>query len=107
MRQLLVWMLSRIGTKLNMSDYTQTDIGSGYNTAANINTELTQVETAVNSKGDKSGFTMTGDLDLNSNDLLNIATFDVDTLSISGLTVSIGANDSAGTGYRLLRVLNS
>lgn len=55
-----------------MSDYNQTDIGSGYNTASSINTELTEVETAVNSKMDKSGTTMTGDLDMNSNQILNL-----------------------------------
>ena len=40
-----------------MSDYTNTPIGSGYNTNASINTELSAVETAVNSKLDKSGGT--------------------------------------------------
>ncbi len=56
-----------------MSDYNQTDVGSGYNTASAINTELDKVETAVNSKMDKSGGTFTGDVDLNSNSLLNVA----------------------------------
>ena len=71
-----------------MTDYTQTDIGSGYNTVAAINTELTEVETAVNSKADKSGFTMTGDLDLNSNDFLNVGAFDAQALSINGVQVT-------------------
>lgn len=56
-----------------MSDYTRTSITSGYNTSTAMDTELSGVETAVNSKVDKSGATMTGDLDLNSNSLLNVA----------------------------------
>ena len=55
-----------------MSDYTNTPIGSGYNTNASINTELSAVETAVNSKLDKSGSTMTGELDMNSKKILNL-----------------------------------
>ena len=56
-----------------MSDYSKTDIGSGYNTNTAVNTELGKIETAVNSKVDKSGSTMTGDLDMNSNKILNVA----------------------------------
>ena len=55
-----------------MSDYTNTLIGSGYNTNTSINTELSAVETAVNSKLDKSGSTMTGELDMNSKKILNL-----------------------------------
>ncbi len=55
-----------------MSDYTNTPIGSGYNTNASINTELSAVETAVNSKLDKSGSTMTGELDMNSKKIINL-----------------------------------
>ena len=56
-----------------MSDYTNTPIGAGYNATSSVNTELAAVETAVNSKVDKSGSVMTGDLDMNSNEILNIA----------------------------------
>ena len=56
-----------------MSDYTNTPIGSGYNTNASINTELSAVETAVNSKLDKSGGTMTGELDMNSKKIINLS----------------------------------
>ena len=56
-----------------MSDYTHTPIGSGYNSNANINTELTSIETSNNSKMDKTGGTFTGDVDLNSSRLLNVA----------------------------------
>lgn len=55
-----------------MSDYTQVDIGAGYNSASSINTENTKVETAVNSKLDKSGSTMTGNLDMNSSRIINL-----------------------------------
>ena len=55
-----------------MSDYTNTPIGSGYNTNSAINTELSAVETAVNSKLDKSGSTMTGELDMNSKKIINL-----------------------------------
>lgn len=55
-----------------MSDYTNTPIGSGYNANSAINTELSAVETAVNSKLDKSGSTMTGELDMNSKKIINL-----------------------------------
>lgn len=55
-----------------MSDYNKTDIGSGYNTQDSINTELGKIETAVNSKVDKTGSTMSGDIDMNSNQILNL-----------------------------------
>lgn len=55
-----------------MSDYTNTPIGSGYNATSAINTELSAVETAVNSKLDKSGSTMTGELDMNSKKIINL-----------------------------------
>jgi len=55
-----------------MSDYTNTPIGSGYNTSSAINTELQKAETAINSKVNESGATMTGDLDLNSNNIVNL-----------------------------------
>lgn len=71
-----------------MSDYSKTDIGSGYNTQTAVNTELGKIETAVNSKVDKSGSTMTGDLDMNSNDILNTKNMDVQNLSISGTNVT-------------------
>ena len=56
-----------------MSDYTKGTIGAGYNSATNLNTELSAVESAVNSKVDESGGTLTGQLDMNSNKLLNVA----------------------------------
>lgn len=71
-----------------MSDYTNTPIGSGYNTNTAINTELTEIETAINSKMDKSGTTMTGDLDINSNDILNVNAVDVQSLNINGVNVA-------------------
>lgn len=55
-----------------MSNYSKTDLGTGYNTNTAINTELGKIETAVNSKADKSGFTATGDIDMNSNQILNL-----------------------------------
>jgi len=55
-----------------VSDYNQDNIGTGYNSASSINSELTKVETAVNSKVDKSGSTLTGDLDMNSNNIINL-----------------------------------
>jgi len=78
-----------------MSNYTQTDIGSGYNTSSAINTELTEVETAIASKMDKSGTTMTGDLDINSNDILNANAIGTQALSIAGTQVT--ATDLATT----------
>ena len=76
-----------------MSDYTNTSIGSGYNTTSAINTELEAVETAVATKVDKSGSTMTGDLDMNSNAILNASTISASVLSLNGelYTDSVGA----------------
>lgn len=71
-----------------MSDYTKSNIGSGYNTASAINGELGKIETAVNSKGDKSGFAMTGDLQMNSNDVLNVGSFDCDSFTLNGQTIT-------------------
>lgn len=70
-----------------MTDYNQTDIGSGYNTASSINTELTEVATAISSKVDKSGSSMTGDLDMNSNQIINLldATTDQEPATFSQL----------------------
>jgi len=56
-----------------VSDYSRSSISSGYNTTSSLNTELTKIETAIATKGDKSGFTMTSDLDMNSNSILNVA----------------------------------
>lgn len=56
-----------------MSDYSRSSISSGYNTTSSLNTELTKVETAIATKMDKSGTTMTGDLDMNSNEILNLS----------------------------------
>lgn len=55
-----------------MSDYNKTNVTIGGNVGTDVNTQLGEIETAVNSKGDKSGFTMTGDLDMNSNQVLNL-----------------------------------
>ena len=56
-----------------MTDYNHTDIGSGYNTKTAINTELSAVETAIASKLDSAGDTMSGDLDMDSNRITNLA----------------------------------
>ena len=55
-----------------MSDYLNTPIGTGYNSDESINTELQAVETAVKTKMDKTGSTMTGNLDMNSQKILNV-----------------------------------
>ena len=55
-----------------MTDYTKNNIGSGYNTTTSLNAELEKVETAVNSKLDKTGGSLSGDLSMESNDLLNV-----------------------------------
>ena len=55
-----------------MTNYTKNNIGSGYNTTTSLNAELEKVETAVNSKLDKTGGSLSGDLSMESNDLLNV-----------------------------------
>lgn len=56
-----------------MTDYKKTTVGSGYNTAAALNTELSAIETAIATKLDASGGVLSGDLDFGGNNLLNIA----------------------------------
>lgn len=77
-----------------MSDYTKTNIGSGYNTSTALNAELDKVETATNSKLDKTGGTLSGDLDMNSNDILNISDVFANNIYIDGgLITPVGAFD--------------
>lgn len=70
-----------------MSDYTKNNIGSGYNTTTSLNAELEKVETAVNSKLDKTGGSLSGDLSMESNDLLNVNTVSTAALTIAGQPV--------------------
>ena len=67
-----------------MSDYARATVGSGYNTAASLNTELSKVETAIASKLDSDGGTMSGDLDMNSNDILNADDVFANNIYING-----------------------
>lgn len=90
-----------------MSDYNKTDIGTGYNSSAAVNTETTKIETAVNSKMDKSGGTFTGDIDLNSNEILNIANATtpqgaVAKSQLDSATFNTGAVVSLDTTSRLI-----
>ncbi len=55
-----------------MTDYTHTPIGSGYNTASQINTELSGIEAAIDSKLDSDGGFVTAPIDMNSQKLLNL-----------------------------------
>lgn len=100
-----------------MTRYVQTDIGTGYNSSTSINTELSKVETAFADTISRSGDvpnSMQSDLDMNSNQILNLPVpttsgeplrladvgligyshptydgndFDVDTTALTGATV--------------------
>lgn len=74
-----------------MSDYIKSNIGSGYNSATNINTELGKIEAAIASKVDEEGGVMTGDLQMNSNDVLNAGQVSTNTLILDG--VALNANN--------------
>ena len=78
-----------------MSDYTKNNIGSGYNTTTSLNAELEKVETAVNSKLDKTGGSLSGDLSMESNDLLNVNHAYTAGLTLNGEVVT--SVDSLGT----------
>lgn len=56
-----------------MSDYTKNYSGSGYNSTTNLDAEFTAIETSNNSKLDKTGGTLTGQLDMNSQKIINLA----------------------------------
>ena len=71
-----------------MSDYTKNNVGSGYNTASAINTELGKIETAVNSKVDNTGDSITGDISMENNDLLNVGHTYTTGLTLNGNAVT-------------------
>ena len=77
-----------------MTNYTPTDIGSGYNTASSINTQLTEIATAITSKLDADGGQMEGILDANSNKIIN-------------LTDGTNVNDAATYGQLLSTTTSS
>jgi len=59
-----------------MTRYVQQDVGLGYATPADINIELTKLETAINdtlSRVGDSPNTMNAELDMNSNKIINLA----------------------------------
>jgi hypothetical protein len=75
-----------------MSNYTKNNIGSGYNTTTSLNAELEKVETAVNSKLDKTGGSVSGDVSLESNDLLNVSHTYTGGLTLNGEVIT-GVSD--------------
>lgn len=91
-----------------MSDYSKTDLGTGYNTNTAINTELGKIETAVNSKMDKSGSTMTGQLDMNSNKILNVSpgVLASDGVNLKQLTSVIQTGATTGD-YRQVKTVTA
>ena len=71
-------------------DVTLTDVASGYNRGA-INDNFTSLEAALQDALSRSGNTpnlMEADLDLNSNDLLNVGAVDVSSLTVAGVLVT-------------------
>jgi hypothetical protein len=79
-----------------MSDYVKSNIGSGYNTVSSINTELENIETAIGTKMDKEGTTMSGDLDMGGNDILNAG--EINGTEISADTIVVNGNSLTGAG---------
>jgi hypothetical protein len=71
-----------------MSDYTKTNVGSGYNSTSAVNSELSKIEESIATKMDTSGDTMSGDLDMNSNDILNVSSMDVTNMTLGGTNVT-------------------
>lgn len=67
--------------------FTPENISSGFNTNSTLNTNFTNIETALDkclSRDGESPNSMNADIDLNSNDLLNVGTANIDTLLVDG-----------------------
>src|SRR5689334_13320339 len=91
-----------------MAKLTTTDIanisGAESTALATINANFAAVETAMENTLSRDGSTpntMSADLDLNSNDILNVGNIEVDTLTIGGETFtgelfSVGATGATG-----------
>lgn len=82
--------------------FTRKNITSGYNTSL-INENFENIETALDDALSRSGTLpnhMTNDLDMNSNDILNAGSVEIDALTINGDTISaqdiINAGNAAG-----------
>ena len=88
-----------------MSDYIKSNIGSGYNAATNINTELGKIETAIASKVDEEGGVMTGDLQMNSNDILNAGQVSTDTLILDGVALTANNPVNSDTTITTTRIV--
>ena len=87
-----------------MTDYTPTDIGSGYNTSTAINTQHTEIATAITSKLDADSGVLTGNLDADSNRILNLpdGAGNNEPVTVQQLTeaaVTIGTTTAALTTY--------
>jgi hypothetical protein len=88
-----------------MSDYIKSNIGSGYNSATNINTELGKIETAIASKVDEEGGVMTGDLQMNSNDVLNAGQISTNTLILDGVALTANNPVNSDTTVSTTRIV--
>ena len=69
--------------------YTPTPVGSGFN-VANINSNFNDIESALESYLARTGETpnaMAADLDMNSNDILNVASLTASALTVNGTDV--------------------
>jgi hypothetical protein len=83
-----------------MAKYTPSTISSGYNSNSTLNTNLENIATELNDKvlyrnnpvGEPN--TMENDLDMNSNDILNVNALDATEISINGSDVTTFVGDS-------------
>ena len=77
-----------------MSDYTPTTVSS----ISEINGELTLIASSLSSKADTDlPNTMEGDLDMNSNDILNVGNIGVETLTLAGVPLTVTTVDIIDT----------
>lgn len=82
-----------------MARYTPTTVTSGHNGVDLINTNFTDIKTAIDSMLDRAGAspnTMTADLDLNGNDILNAGTITFTGLSLS-TALDVNGKEITGT----------
>jgi hypothetical protein len=74
-----------------MPKLTLTDIESGYASVAALNANFTAIETAIENTVSRDGTspnTLTADLDVNGNGLLNVGSLTVNGIDVAGLTTS-------------------
>ena len=81
-----------------MTRYVKTDVNTGDNVKSDVNVQLGLIEAAIDNTLSRIGDTpntMSADIDLNSNDILNVNSIDVSQLYLNGALLTEGLGDTA------------